>query len=29
MIDESTDCTVSEQLILHGRYIDLETGELK
>ena len=29
MMDESTDCTVTEQLILHGRYIDLETGELK
>ncbi len=29
MIDESTDCTVTEQLVLHGRYIDLETGELK
>ena len=29
MIDEITDCTVTEQLILHGRYIDLETGELK
>ncbi len=29
MIDESTDCTVTEHLVLHGRYIDLETRELK
>ena len=29
MIDQSIDRTETEQLILHGRYIDLETGELK
>lgn len=29
MLDETTDCTVTEQLALHGRCIDHATGELK
>ena len=29
MLDETTDCTVTEQLIIHGRCIDCATGELK
>ena len=29
MFDETTDCTVTEQLAIHGRYISKETGELK
>lgn len=29
MLDETTDCTVTEQLALHGRYIHASTGELK
>lgn len=29
MFDETTDCTVTEQLAIHGRYIHNETGELK
>ncbi len=29
MLDETTDCTVTEQLALHGRYINASTGELK
>lgn len=29
MIDETTDCTVIEQLAVHGRYIDPSTGDLK
>jgi len=29
MFDESTDCTVTEQLVLHCRYIEKDTGELK
>ena len=29
MFDETTDCTVAEQLAVHGRYIDKETGELR
>ena len=29
MLDETTDCTVTEQLVIHGRYIDHATGELK
>ena len=29
MLDESTDCTVTEQLVIHGRHIDHTTGELK
>ena len=29
MCDETTDCTVTEQLAIHGCYIDSVTGELK
>ena len=29
MLDETTDCTVTEQLAIHGRYISSVTGELK
>ena len=29
MFDETTDCTVTEQLAIHGRYIDNVTGSLK
>lgn len=29
MFDESTDCTITEQLVIHCRYIVKETGELK
>ena len=29
MLDETTDSTVIEQLVLHGRCIDHGTGELK
>ena len=29
LLDESTDCTVTEQLLLHARYIHHLTGELK
>ena len=29
MLDETTDCTVTEQLALHGRYIERNTGNLK
>ena len=29
MLNETTDCTVTEQLVIHGRYIDNATGELK
>ena len=29
MFDETTDCTITEQLAIHGRYIDKQTGELK
>lgn len=29
MLDEATDCTVIEQLAVHGRYIHRDTGELK
>ena len=29
LLDESTDCTVTEQLVIHGRYIHHATGELK
>ena len=29
MFDESTDCTVTEKLVLHCRYIEKDTGELK
>ena len=29
MFDETTDCTMSEQLAIHGRYILKETGELR
>ena len=29
MLDETTDCTVTEQLAIHGRYICSVTGELK
>ena len=28
ILDEITDCTVTEQLVLHGRCIDHATGEL-
>ncbi len=28
MFDETTDCTVTEQLALHGRFIDKSTGNL-
>ena len=28
-LDETTDCTLTEQLVLHGRCIDHGTGELK
>ena len=29
MFDETTDCTVTEQLTIHGRYIEKQTGVLK
>ena len=29
MFDESTDCTVTEQLVIHCRYIVKDTGELQ
>ena len=29
MLDETTDCTVAEQLAIHGRFIHKESGELK
>ena len=29
MSDEPTDCTVTEQLAVHGRFINKSTGELK
>ena len=29
MFDETTDCSVTEQLAIHGRYIDKESGALK
>ena len=29
MIDETTGCTVVEQLAVHARYIDINTGDLK
>ena len=29
LLDETTDCTVTEQLVIHGRYIHHATGELK
>jgi len=29
MFDESTDCTVTEQLVIHCRYIEKDTGELQ
>ena len=29
MFDESTDCIVTEQLVLHCRYFEKDTGELK
>ena len=29
MLDETTDCTVTGQLALHGRCIDPSSGELK
>ena len=28
-LDESADCTVIEQLVIHGQYIDNATGKLK
>ena len=29
MFDESTDCTITEQLVIHCRYIVNDTGELQ
>ena len=29
MFDETIDCSVTEQLAIHGRYIDNESGALK
>ena len=29
MLDETTDCSIVEQLAIHGRYISPTTGELK
>ena len=29
LFDETTDCSVTEQLAMHGRYINSATGELK
>lgn len=29
MLDETTDCAVTEQLAIHARYIHATTGELK
>ena len=29
MFDETTDCTVTEQLAVHGRFIGSDTGELR
>ena len=29
MFDETTDSTITEQLAVHGRYIDKETGEFR
>ena len=29
MFDESTDCTITEQLVIHCQYIVKETGELQ
>lgn len=29
MFDETTDCTVTEQLAVHGRFINKETGALE
>ena len=29
MFDETTDCTITEQLPIHGSYIDKQTGVLK
>ena len=29
LLDETTDCTVTEQLVIHARYIHHATGELK
>ena len=29
MLDETTHCTVTEQLAIHGRFIDVDTEELK
>lgn len=29
MFDETTDCSVTEQFAIHGRYIGSSTGELK
>ena len=28
MLDETTDCSVAEQLAIHGQYISHTTGEL-
>ena len=29
MFDETTDCTVTEQLAIHARFIDASSGEIK
>ena len=29
MLDETTDCNVTEQLAIHGHFIDVDAGELK
>ena len=29
MFDETTDCTITEQMAIHGSYIDKQTGKLK
>ena len=29
MFDETTDCSVTEQLAIHGRYIDKESGIMR
>ena len=29
MIDETTDCTITEQLAVHGRFINKDTGNLE
>ena len=29
MLDETTDCTVTEQMAIHGRFIEKDSGKLK